>query len=55
MMKYRGSMPSPKYKHGDEVTVAGTLAVVQSRNWTGSSWEYVCIPASGNAILYYTE
>jgi len=45
-MRYRGSMPAPRYEHG--ALLCG--GVVQGRTWTGTGWEYRIIHPCG--VLY---
>ncbi|MCU6502260.1 hypothetical protein LPN04_31145 [Rugamonas sp. A1-17] len=52
---YRGSMPAPKHNHGDQIDVQGTTVEVQSREWTGTTWQYTCTVHGKSTILYQSE
>jgi hypothetical protein len=54
-MTYRGSMPAPKYSHGDRITIGRTAAEVQGREWRAGYWHYTCIVLDGPQVLYTTE
>lgn len=55
MMNYRGSMPEPKYQHGESIQRGGTTGVVLHRNWTRLGWEYGLQVPGSVMILWVKE
>lgn len=56
MLKFRGSMPAPKYEHGHTIERGGVaLGVVQHRKWTGHCWEYGLLSPNSTLIRWVNE
>lgn len=52
---YRGSMPAPKYRHGELLQVGGSSMTIESRTWTGTTWCYSGMSDNGRSLLHRFE